>query len=215
MILQEEFEKNGYKDLLTENIASKYGFDLEDIFDVNNKPEELLSIFISKQGDDLFFLLDGDLMDINYLCDQWDDRIRVFSIINKDSKSFYKLKYNIIQLIVYSEQLPDKNREGNLHITRKIIIKGDMIDKKRIVIDNDESIELPFHMISEATFAPNEAQVMHLNHLLPEDENLLNIMKRNIPKVPKKINRGVRDKSFEIQNYELIKEWLIDDNSQN
>ena len=67
---------------------------LEDIFDQNQKPEELLSIFISGQKDELFFLLDGNLMEIDSLCDYWDDRIRVFTIINGKSEAIHKLKYN-------------------------------------------------------------------------------------------------------------------------
>ena len=102
MILQEEFEKNGYKDICVGNIASEYEINLEDIFDVDKRPKELLGIYISEQRDDLFFLLSGNLMEINSLCDCWDDRIRVFTIINGRSKEIRKLKYNIVQLIVFS-----------------------------------------------------------------------------------------------------------------
>lgn len=91
MILQEEFKKSGYKDILVGNIASEYRINLEDLFDLDQKPEELLCIFISKQRDDLFFLLDGDLMEINTLCDRWDDRIRVFMIINGKAEMIHKL----------------------------------------------------------------------------------------------------------------------------
>ena len=114
MILQEEFKKNGYKDILVGNIASEYEINLEDIFDLDQKPEALLSIFISAQRDELFFLLDGDSAKIDSLCDYWDDRIRVFTIINGKSKAIHKLKYNIVQLIVYSEGIPDRSRESNL-----------------------------------------------------------------------------------------------------
>ena len=69
MILQEEFRKNGYTDILKGDVASEYGINMEDIFDLDEKPEELLGIFISEQKDDLFFLLDGDSMEINSLCD--------------------------------------------------------------------------------------------------------------------------------------------------
>ena len=188
MILQKEFEKSGYNDLLVGDIASEYEIDLEDIFDLNQKPEELLGIFISKQRDDLFFLLDGDLMEIDDLCDYWDDRIRVFTIINGKTKAFHKLKYNIVQLIVYSGDCPDKNREGNLYISRKIIIKGDMTDKEHIVIDDDEVIELPFHMISADAFAPDEEKVKRLSQLLPEDEDLLVLMEKKQKKVLQKEN---------------------------
>ena len=201
MILQEEFKKSGYKDILVGDIASEYEIDLEDIFELNHKPEELLSIFISEQRDELFFLLDGDLEEIDSLCDCWDDRIRVFTIINGKSKALHKLKYNIVQLIVYSEDTPDKSREGNLLISRKIIIKGDMADKEQIVIDDDEVIELPFHMIPVDAFAPDEERMKQLSQLLPENENLLELLEKKRKKVNRKEKEGVLDKSFEVQDY--------------
>ena len=208
MILQEEFKKSGYKDILVGNIASEYGINLEDLFDLDQKPEELLCIFISEQRDDLFFLLDGDLMEINTLCDRWDDRIRVFMIINGKAKAIHKLKYNIVQLIVYSKENLDKNREGNLLISRKILIKGDMTDKNQIVIDDDEVIELPFHMIPTDAFAPDVEQMKRLSQLLPKDEGLLELMEKKRKRVNRKEREGVLDKSFEVQDYEQIKEWL-------
>lgn len=208
MILQEEFKKSGYKYILVGDIASEYEINLVDIFELNQKPEELLSIFISEQRDDLFFLLDGDLMDIGSLCDRWDDRIRVFTIINGKSKAIHKLMYNIVQLIVYSGDTPDKSREGNLLISRKIIIRGDMTNKNQIVIDDDEVIELPFHMITAEAFTPNEKQMKQLSQLLPDNENLLALMEKKQKKVNRKRKEGVLDKSFEVQDYEKIKEWL-------
>ena len=208
MILQEEFKKSGYKDILVGDTASEYEIDLEDIFELNQKPEELLSIFISEQRDELFFLLDGDLEEIDSLCDYWDDRIRVFTIINGKSKVIHKLKYNIVQLIVYSGDTPDKSREGNLLISRKIIIKGDMADKEQIVIDDEEVIELPFHMIPADAFAPDEEQMKQLSQLLPENEDLLALLEKKRKKVNRKEKEGVLDKYFEVQDYEKIKEWL-------
>lgn len=208
MILQEEFKKSGYKDILVGNIASEYGINLEDLFDLDQKPEELLCIFISEQRDDLFFLLDGDLMEINTLCDRWDDRIRVFMIINGKAEMIHKLKYNVVQLIVYSKEILDKSREGNLLISRKILIKGDMTDKNQIVIDDDEVIELPFHMIPTDAFAPDTEQMKRLSQLLPEDEGLLVLMEKKRKRVNRKERDGVLDKSFEVQDYEQIKEWL-------
>lgn len=208
MILQEEFKKSGYKDILVGDIASEYEINLEDIFDLEQKPEELLCIFISEQRDDLFFLLNGDLMEIASLCDRWDDRIRVFMIINGKSEEIHKLKYNIVQLIVYSKEIPDKSREGNLLISRKILIKGDMTDKNQIVIDDDEVIELPFHMIPTDAFTLDVEQKNRLSKLLPEDEKLLALMKKQQKRVNKKEKEGVLDKSFKVQDYEKIKEWL-------
>ena len=110
MILQEEFKKNGYRDILVDNNASEYDINLESIFELNQKPDELLSIFISEQRDELFFLLDGDKKEINSLCDYWDNQICVFTIISGKSKVLHKLKYNIVQLIVYSGNILDKGR---------------------------------------------------------------------------------------------------------
>jgi hypothetical protein len=208
MILQEEFKKSGYKDLLVGDIACEYEINLEDIFDLDQKPEELLSIFISDQRDELFFLLNGDLAEIDSLCDVWDDRIRVFTIINGKSKAIHKLKYNIVQLIVYSEGIPDRSQEGNLLISRKIIIKGDMTDKDRIAIDDEEVIELPFHMIPTDAFAPDVEQMKRLSQLLPEDEGLLALMEKKRKKVNRNKKEGVLDKSFGEQDYEMIKGWL-------
>lgn len=208
MILQEEFRKNGYKDILVEDSASEFEIDLEDIFDLKQKPEELLSIFISEQRDELFFLLNGDLKEINALCNEWDDRIRVFTIINGRSEAIHKLKYNIVQSIVYSGDSPDKSREGNLLISRKIIIKGDMSDKEKILIDDKEAIELPFHMIPVDAFALDEEQIRQLRQLLPEDEGLLILLEKKQKKVTKREKEGVWDKSFAVQDYEKIKEWL-------
>ena len=113
-----------------------------------------------------------------------------------------------MQLIVYSGNTPNKNREGNLLISRKIIIKGDMTDKNQIVIDDDEVIELPFHMIPTDAFAPDVEQMKRLRLLLPEDEELLVLMKKKQKKVQKREREGIWDKSFKVQDYEKIKEWL-------
>lgn len=133
---------------------------------------------------------------------------RVFMIINGKSEEIHKLKYNIVQLIVYSREIPDKSREGNLLISRKILIKGDMTDKNQIVIDDDEVIELPFHMIPTDAFAPDVEQMKRLSQLLPEDEGLLALMEKKRKRVNRKEREDVLDKSFKVQDYEQIKEWL-------
>ena len=208
MILQEEFKQSGYKDLLSEENTKIYKINLEDLFDLNDMPLELISIYISEKGDELFFIIDGDKMEINELCDTWDDRIRIFTIINGNNPVIQKLKYNIIQLIIYSNGTPDKNREGNLLISRKIIIKGDMENKNQISIDDDEAIELPFHMIPANSFSPDEEQVNALRQLLPEDDSIFTLLKKKRNKAKRKEHEGILDKSFEIQNFEKIKEWL-------
>lgn len=208
MILQEEFKKNNYTDILKNDIAAQYDIDLEDIFELDQVPKELLGIFISEQRDDLFFLLNGDITEINFLCDQWDDRIRIFTLLNGNSESFQKLKYNIVQLVIYTEDCMDKNREANLMISRKIIIKGKRNDKGQIEIDDEEAIELPFHMISPESYGPDVEKTNKLEHLLPDNKDLMRVLERE----RKKGNRIKQDdeykKIFEKKDFDVIKEWL-------
>ena len=206
MILQEEFRNNGYLNFLDESVAAQFGIDLEDIFE--EKPDELLGIYISKQGDELFFLLEGDRMNINSLCDRWDDRIRVFTILNGNNDAVKKLKYNIVQLIVYSGDAPDKNREGNLMITRKIIIKGNVVDRSRVEIDDNEAIELPFHMIPADAFAPDEEQEKRLNQLIPEDAAVLESAKKQVTRRNRIEHNGVLMKSMDKEDFDKIRGWL-------
>lgn len=208
LILQEEFIKNGYKDITVVENDNTYLINLDDLYDLGNRPNELLGIFISEQQDELFFLLNGDEIEINKLCDLWDDRIRVFMIINGKSPIIQKLKYNIVQLVIYSNGIRDKNREGNLMISRKIIIRGNMEDKERIEIKDDEVIELPFYMIPADPFLPDEELINTLSRFLPTDENVLEILKKKPKKVSGKNENGISKKSFEIQEYDIIKEWL-------
>ena len=206
MILQDEFKSNGYLNLLDSANIIDDEINLEDLFDIDDKPVELLGIYISQNRDELFFVLDGNIMDINELCDTWDDRIRVFAIINGKNTDIHRLKYNIVQLIICSDDNPDKNREGNLLVSRKIILKGNMSDRNKIILDDDEAIELPFHMIPIKDFLPDEEQIGLLRRLLPEDESVFSLLKRQHKKAKRKEHEGIIDKSFSVQDFE--KEWL-------
>lgn len=208
MILQDEFKSNGYLNILDSANIIDDEINLEDLFDIDDKPVELLGIYISQNRDELFFVLDGNIMDINELCDTWDDRIRVFAIINGKNTDIHRLKYNIVQLIICSDDNPDKNREGNLLVSRKIILKGNMSDRNKIILDDDEAIELPFHMIPIKDFLPDEEQIGLLRRLLPEDESVFSLLKRQHKKAKRKEHEGIIDKSFSVQDFEKIKEWL-------
>ena len=208
MILQDEFKSNGYLNLLDSANIIDDEINLEDLFDIDDKPVELLGIYISQNRDELFFVLDGNIMDINELCDTWDDRIRVFAIINGKNTDIHRLKYNIVQLIICSDDNPDKNREGNLLVSRKIILKVNMSDRNKIILDDDEAIELPFHMIPIKDFLPDEEQIGLLRRLLPEDESVFSLLKRQHKKAKRKEHEGIIDKSFSVQDFEKIKEWL-------
>ena len=215
MILQDAFQDNGYTDLLAvyeyskrEELAQEYGFHLEDFFDSEKEPpKELLGIFISKQRDDLFFLLEGDT-DINKLCHDWDNRIRVFTMMNGRSKAVQKLRYNIVQLIVYCGEKPDRTIESNLLMSRKIIIRRNADNKERIEISDDEAVELPFRMIPANAFAPDQEQTQRLHQLIPEDGELLTIMKTPHERVNRRRSMKEQPKYYSALDFDKIKEWL-------
>ena len=208
MILQDEFKKHGYTDILKVSNPSEYGFKRTDLYEPKKTPRELLSLFISQERDDLFILLDGDCTEINQLCRKWDEHIRVFTFINGASQAVAKFKYNIVQLIVYSGDQPDKSCECNLMMSRKIIIKGNLSDKNSIEIADDEAIELPFRMIQTVSSPEDMAKKHKLQQLLPKNKDLLKFMTRSLKKVERKKGASIQNKSLESDDYNRIKEWL-------
>lgn len=83
-----------------------------------------------------------------------------------------------------------------------------MSDRNKIILDDDEAIELPFHMIPIKDFLPDEEQIGLLRRLLPEDESVFSLLKRQHKKAKRKEHEGIIDKSFSVQDFEKIKEWL-------
>lgn len=208
MILQDEFERHGYTDLLSVNDPSEYGVNLADLYTPGKRPLELLGLFISEERDDLFFLLNGSRTEIGTLCQKWDERIRVFTLINGRSQAVEKFKYNIVQLIVYSGEKPDKSSECNLMMSRKIIIEGDLTDRERVRIADDEAIELPFRMISADAFIPDPEKKAHLEQLIPNNESLLKLLTADLKKAKRKEGASTQKKTLDADNYNKIREWL-------
>lgn len=215
LVLQDAFRESGYTDLLagfdlskSEAIASEYGFHPEDFFESDQKPDALLGLFISKERDDLFLLLDGDSMAVSDLCDEWDKRIRVFTVMNRRSKAVEKLQYNIVQLVVYSGEKDYRTIESKLLMSRKIIIRGNLDNKERIEISDDKAVELPFRMIPANAFAPDQEQTQRLHQLIPEDGELLTIMKTPHERVNRRRSMKEQPKYYSALDFDKIKEWL-------
>ena len=194
---------------MNEKNENTYHINLDDIFDVDNKPSELIEIYISEQQDELFFIIDGNKRDINELCDIWDDRIRIFTILNGKDEVIQRLKYNIIQIIICSDDMPDRNRERNLCISRKIILKGKIRPDAQVYIDDDEAIELPFYMISAEVFLPDKEQINELEQLLPsKNDSILDLLKKKRKKMPRRNRESNIEKSFDDGDFKKIKRWL-------
>lgn len=208
MILQDEFKKHGYTDLLGVKDPCEYGVNLADLYAPGKKPAELLGLFISEERDDLFFLLNADPRRVNELCRAWDDRIRIFTIINGRSEAVEKFKYNIVQLIVYSGEQPDRSSETDLMMSRKIIIACDLADMDRIEIADDEAIELPFRMVSADAFEPDPEKKENLEQLLPGNKDLRDLLTAELKKVKRKGGARTQNKTLDTEDYNKIKEWL-------
>ncbi len=209
MVLQEEFKANGYINLLDVENAKEYSIDVGDIFDYEKKPKELLGLYISKHLDELFFLLNGDGCDINSLCDTWDRHIQTFTIINGKSESIQKLKYNIVQLVICSNEKLDRSRETNLMITRKIILRGNLDNPERIIVADSEEIELPFHMISSDAFTADKEKVKQLEKMMPTDTSVVDVLRKEIKKEQHRLDKDkMYKKSFDKQDFKVIREWL-------
>ena len=117
MILQDEFKKSGYTDILIENTATEYGINLEDIFDLNKKPEELISIFISDKKDELekkaskypkIYLNHSNIL--KYYKDYIDTKKEIKEENKNDTYTLMYLKEQINQLVNQRDNL-DKQIE--------------------------------------------------------------------------------------------------------
>ncbi len=202
MNLQEEFLKYGYKDILTQKDVSGFGVNLKPVIDFEHKPEELIAIYISEDKDELFFLLNGIAYKTDYLCGKWDDLIRVLSIVNRKSDSYSRMKYNVIQLIICSND-SNKSKASDLSVSRKIFINGDIDDNNGIDIDENEEVELPFYDIDSDKIILDVDKVNRLRKLLPEDTELLSLMRNEY-----QTNGRITDYVFTEPEFEQIKEWI-------
>lgn len=206
--LQRIFKEHKYIDIFDVSAAAEYNINLNDLFEPNPTPDELIGIYISKHVDELYLLLNGDLKPINTLCKDWDKRIRVFVLLNGRSEIIKKLKFNIVQLIVCSNMNPqDKKEEGDLDISRKIIVNGDLSDIHQISITDETAIELPFYMINPDTFVHNTSLQEQLDNLLPIDKNLTLVLTKAHDK-PSKGKGDVTKKILSNDEYNLIKGWI-------
>jgi len=109
-------------------------------------------------------------------------------------------------LIICSKAVQDKKIEGNLNISRKLIIKGHN-NNSNIIIDDNEEIELPFYMIKPGEFNANEELINELDQLMPKDKKVLDILKEDHRKKISDEN-GQKNRYFETNDFNLIEEWL-------
>lgn len=216
MFLQDIFLAKGYQNIVDDKSAYAENFDMEYLYDDDMVPKELLGVYISKHGDEMFLLLNSAGQDINELCNKWDKKISTFMIFGSNKKSIInKLKYNVVQIILSEDDIIDRTQEGSLNVSRKIIIPCIFDNTGRIVINDEAALELPFVLIKATEEVQRNDIFAELSKLLPKEDSDMEFLK--IPRGRKnKIlgQDGVLVKSFP-DEFEQIKEWLTsNDNTE-
>ena len=211
MTLQDLFDKYDYSNIEDDVNGEKTGLFMNYFYNEDDKkPSELLGIYISKNKDELFVVLDGKEREISSLCKKWDALIRDFMIFGSEKReALERLKYNAIQLVLFQDVIADRTEELSLNISRKIFLKCSIDETGKIFLDLDEELEIPFYLIQSEALEIDKNLVDELEECIPEDNSSLNFMN----KMRKKVNKNA--KSFSQEEYDLIKEWLTkDENSE-
>lgn len=206
MILQELFHDYGYDNIEINIKKMQHGFILDYFYKDDEKPTELLGIYLSKNKDELIFVLDSRGREINILCQNWDKMIRDFIIFgSEDRKALEKIKYNIVQFVLLDHDIVDKTEERSLNISRKIFLRCEIKKDGNVVLARDEELKLPFYQVSSEKFNIKQDLVDRLNECVFKKDLSLNFLNG----YRKKANKN--SKSFSDYEYNLIESWLCDD----
>lgn len=211
MVLQELFKKYGYINIIDRAKAIQYDLFVNMLYeDGKNIPPELKYLYISKTRDELFFILDGREQEICRLCEKWDRKISAFITFgSSDRKIVKRLKYNVIQIILYDLPVVDRSEEKSLNVTRKLFVPSSFLENGDINILDEDIVEIPFYLIENKHFEKSNAVLNELKRNLPNSENeifdFLNVKRKLVFK--KKENKILK-KNFKEDEYNKIKEWL-------
>ena len=205
MILQDLFRENNYECIEDDADGVKTGLYMNYFYDDDLKPQELKGIYISCNKDELFIVLSCKGENVRNLCSKWDEMIRNFMIFGAEDKAILdKMKYNVVQLVIFNDDIEDRSEELSLNISRKIFLKGEIDQNGNIILDNDEEVKIPFYMIKAGSLQVNNDMKEQLKRSIPTD-NSLDFMKVE----RKKANKN--NYSFMQSEYDCIERWLRED----
>ena len=231
MRLIDEFTKKGYYHsiLNKERSLSDDKLFIEYLYDQEEEPrEELIDIFLSKHGDELFIVLKGDAKNPGELCKWWDKRISRFTAFGSTDYSILKkFKYNVIQLVLYSGVsktiidgktkiiIPkeiNREEEGSVQVSRKIFLPYTEEDGQ-IVIPDEEAVEIPFYLIPLEDFHTKSTDIEELEACVPDEEEMAFLY--SAIAIPRKKAGGAMPLGFNDEQFEKTKEWLLNENKEN
>ncbi len=218
MNLIDIFQKYKYYSILTKEEAARFQLIIDYFYEDDVIPKDLKGLYLSKNQDELFLVIDGRDKDITELCQKWDKKISSFIAFGtEDREVIKKLKYNVVQIVLYSSgETVDQSEEGSLNISRKILLSCDSITDEIISISEDEAVEIPFYIVPVEGFQLNSQIISELKEKVPNSE--LNELKFLYSTIKKKYKGPVEGnkciKSFTEDQYIKVKEWLNSNENQ-
>ena len=166
------FEKYNYTSIKEHSKAKEYGIEVRYLYDENdntNYPDELMDIYISENKNDLFILLNCDYCeDMNNVCNVWDQKLLMLT--NFGMNNLYKLKYNMVQLLICTGDNINRIIEGSVNISRKIILKCEKDENNSLYINEDEAVEIPFYMPEFKEILNDKELNVELNKIIPNND---------------------------------------------
>lgn len=211
MILQKIFEEYGYCDITNKEDAEPYELLTEIFYEDDHISEELKYLYISKTRDELFLVLDGRNRNIKELCKKWDQKISIFIAFGSDQESVtQKIKYNVVQIILFEGSIDDRSEEGSLNVSRKILLPCTITEEGYIDIPDTETVEIPFYIVPVGDFEVNVNIKDHLKRYVPNSNaGNLSFLNEPIKKASgrKNSNHKIR-KTFSEDQFGKIKEWI-------
>lgn len=211
MILQELFKKYNYINIMDKNIENYDNLKVSFFLDEDDEiPTELIGIYISKNKDELFLVLDTTGNNPIEMCNKWDEKIAIFIMFgSEDKKALKKLKYNIIQLVIYQDEIHDRSEEGSVRVSRKIFIPYKTGEDGQVTIEDGDALEIPFCLFTPNNFQKNNSTVSELKKITQADDTKMNFIKKENRKIRRsKDVDGFLKKNFTSEKFELIEEWL-------
>lgn len=170
MELLEIFDKNKYTSIKERSKAQELGVDVKYLYDENDNsvyPGELVDIFISDYKNDLFILLNCCCCEnLNSICHLWDQKLLLLS--NFGMNNLYKLKYNMVQILICTDDNVNRLVEGSVNISRKIILKCQIDSNGNYLINDDDAVEIPFYMPKFEEKLNDKQLASELNDIIPD-----------------------------------------------
>lgn len=211
MKLNECFKRYKYKSLLSEAVDEKQKNLLNIFFNNEERPDELKQIYLSDREDELFIILQVDQVNAKKLSREWDAKI--LAVINFGENLgighlwIEKIKYNITQILLYEEEIENKNLEKSVDISRKIFLRCASDDE----LYNNEEVRIPFLYDEFRAAEINEEHNSRLKNMLPDKKTFPFLYNPHERIDGRSVKAKEGQMVFSDEELELVKGWVKDE----